>query len=196
MPTSKRLFCLLQLCALVPASLCQAQAPSIFVDGVVPLFSKANGNNSIQPGSWISVYGSNLASGTTAWNGDFPTSLSGTSVKVNGKPAYLWFVSTGQINFQAPDDTATGPVYVEVTTAKGTALATVTLARFAPAFSLLDATHVTGIILRPNGSGTNGGGTYDILGPTGNSLGYPTVAAGSPRPDRVPGFRTARGRPR
>jgi len=89
MPTSKRLFCLLQLCALVPASLCQAQTPSIFVDGVVPLFSKANGNNSIQPGSWISVYGSNLASGTTVWNGDFPTSLSGTSVKVNGKPAYL-----------------------------------------------------------------------------------------------------------
>lgn len=35
---------------------------------------------------------------------------------------------------------------------------------------------MTGIILRPDGSGTYGG-SYDILGPTGNSLGYPTVAA-------------------
>lgn len=33
------------------------------------------------------------------------------------------------------------------------------------------------IILRANGSGAYGGGTYDILGPTGSSLGYATVAA-------------------
>jgi uncharacterized protein (TIGR03437 family) len=36
---------------------------------------------------------------------------------------------------------------------------------------------VTGIILRSNGSGAYGGGGYDIVGPTGTSLGYPTVAA-------------------
>jgi hypothetical protein len=42
---------------------------------------------------------------------------------------------------------------------------------------LLDAKHVAGIIPRSNGSGAYGGGTYDILGPTGTSLGYPTVAA-------------------
>jgi uncharacterized protein (TIGR03437 family) len=42
---------------------------------------------------------------------------------------------------------------------------------------LFDSKHVTGIILRPNGSGSQGGGTYDLLGPTGNSLGFPTVAA-------------------
>jgi uncharacterized protein (TIGR03437 family) len=53
----------------------------------------------------------------------------------------------------------------------------VTLAPFAPAFLLLDSKHVAGIILRSNGSGAYGGGTYDILGPTGNSLGYATVAA-------------------
>jgi uncharacterized protein (TIGR03437 family) len=53
----------------------------------------------------------------------------------------------------------------------------VTLAQFAPSFLLLDSDHVAGIILRPNGSGAYGGGTYDILGPTGNSLGYATVAA-------------------
>jgi uncharacterized protein (TIGR03437 family) len=32
-------------------------------------------------------------------------------------------------------------------------------------------------MLRSDGSGAYGGGTYDIIGPTGNSLGYPTVAA-------------------
>jgi uncharacterized protein (TIGR03437 family) len=36
---------------------------------------------------------------------------------------------------------------------------------------------VTGIILRSNNSGAYGGGTYDIIGPTGTSLGYSTVAA-------------------
>jgi uncharacterized protein (TIGR03437 family) len=54
----------------------------------------------------------------------------------------------------------------------------VTLTTFgAPSFLLLDNTHVAGIILRSNGSGAYGGGTYDIIGPTGKSLGYPTVAA-------------------
>src|SRR5450755_1436349 len=59
------------------------------------------------------------------------------------------------------------------------ASSTVTLAQFAPAFSLLDAHHVAGIITRTDGSGAYGSGTYDILGPTGSSLGYATVAAKS-----------------
>ena len=42
---------------------------------------------------------------------------------------------------------------------------------------MLDSKHVTGIIVRSDGSGAEGGGTYDIIGPTGSSLGYPTVAA-------------------
>ena len=36
---------------------------------------------------------------------------------------------------------------------------------------------MAGIIVRSDGSGAYGGGTYDIIGPTGTSLGYPTVAA-------------------
>jgi uncharacterized protein (TIGR03437 family) len=104
------------------------------------------------------------------WTGNFPTSLNGTSVKINGKPAYISLVSPGQINLQAPDDTVTGSVPVVVTTAKGSATSTVTLAPFAPSFVLLDSKHVAGIILKPDG-------TYNVLGPTGSSLGYATVAA-------------------
>jgi uncharacterized protein (TIGR03437 family) len=150
------------------------QAPYISPGGVVPLDSTAS---TIQPGEWVSIWGNNLASGTTIWNGNFPISLGGTSVEINGKAAYLWFVSAGQINLQAPDDTATGTVLVVVTTAGGSATSTVTLGQFGPSFSLLDTSHVAGIILRSNGSGAYGGGTYDILGPTGTSLGYQTVAA-------------------
>jgi uncharacterized protein (TIGR03437 family) len=149
-------------------------APSIAPNGIVPLFSSSN---TIQPNSWISIYGSNLASGTVSSNGAFPTTLGGTSVTVNNKAAYAWFVSPVQINLQAPDDTATGIVNVVVTTPTGTAASTVTLAQFAPSFSLLDGKNVAGIILRSDGSGVYGGGTYDIIGPGGASLGYKTVAA-------------------
>jgi len=149
-------------------------APLISPGGIVPLDSTAS---TIQPGEWVSIWGSNLASETAAWSGNFPTSLGSTSVKINGKAAYLSFVSPGQINLQAPDDSATGPVPVVVTSASGSATSTVTLGQFAPSFALLDTRHVAGIIPRSDGSGAYGGGTYDILGPTGSSLGYPTVAA-------------------
>jgi uncharacterized protein (TIGR03437 family) len=99
------------------------------------------------------------------------------TVKINGKPAYVWFASAVQINAQAPDDTGRGTVPVEVTTASGTATSTVTLASYGPSFMLLDARHVTGIIPRSNGTGAFGSGAYDIVGPTGSSLGYQTVAA-------------------
>ncbi|MGO9094620.1 MAG: kelch repeat-containing protein [Bryobacteraceae bacterium] len=151
-----------------------AAAPSISPGGVVPVDSTVA---TIQPGEWISIYGANFASSTVTWNGNFPQSLGGASVTIDGKAAYLWYVGPGQINAQAPDDTALGPVQVAVTTPGGTASATVTLAQFAPSFLLFDGKHVAGIILRPNGSGAYGGGAYDVLGPTGTSLGYPTVAA-------------------
>lgn len=149
-------------------------SPGISPAGIVPVYSTAS---TIQPGSWVSIYGKNLAVSTATWDGKFPTSLGGTSVTINGKPAYLWYVSPGQINLQAPMDTASGPVPVVVTTPYGASSSTVTLASAAPSFSLLDGKHVAGIILRQDGSGNYGGGTYDILGPTGNSLGYSTMAA-------------------
>ncbi|MGA3242897.1 MAG: IPT/TIG domain-containing protein [Bryobacteraceae bacterium] len=148
--------------------------PTVNAGGVVPLYSSAN---TIQPGSWVSIFGSNLAASATTWNGDFPTSLGGTSVTIDNRPAYLWYVSPGQINLQAPDDSATGSVSVVVTTGAGSVTSSVTLGEFGPSFSLLDGKHVTGIILRSDGSGAYGGGTYDIVGPTGTSLGYKTVAA-------------------
>jgi uncharacterized protein (TIGR03437 family) len=158
---------------LSPAS--GGSSPTIGAGGILPHDSRTAA--AIQPGSWVDIYGTNLASGTATWNGDFPVSLGGASVTVNNKPAYLSYASPTQINIQAPDDTATGMVNVTVTSGGATATSTVNLAQFGPSFSLLDGTHVAAIILRSDGSGTYGGGYYDIVGPTGTSLGYKTVAA-------------------
>jgi uncharacterized protein (TIGR03437 family) len=154
-------------------------APAISPGGVVPLYGTSS---SIQPGSWISIYGTNLITGSVPenWGGDYPTELGGTSVTINNKPAYLSYAAPTLINLQAPDDDTRGPVSVKVTNPNGSATATVTLAAQSPSFSLLaDGKHVAGIIVRPDGSGAYGNGpnSYDILGPTGISFGYKTVAA-------------------
>jgi uncharacterized protein (TIGR03437 family) len=146
-----------------------AAPPVIPTAGVVP--------GTAEPGEWVSIYGTNLAGVPTTWTGNFPISLGGTSVMIGGKAAYLSYVSPGQINLQVPNVTATGAVPVVVTTGGGSATSTVKLAQFGPSFFTLDGSHVAGIILRSDGSGAYGGGTYDIVGPTGTSLGYQTVAA-------------------
>jgi uncharacterized protein (TIGR03437 family) len=133
--------------------------------------------NTVAPGEWVSIYGQNLAGSTLAWDGTFPTSLGGTSVTIDGKSAFLSYVSPGQINVQVPDDGKTGPVPVVVMSAAGIATSEVQLAPVSPSFPLLDSKHAAAIIIRSDGSGAYGGGTYDIVGPTGTSLGYPTFAA-------------------
>jgi uncharacterized protein (TIGR03437 family) len=152
-------------------------AVSITPGGVVPIYSSAT---TIQAGEWISIYGNNLATAVKIWNGDFPTTLGGTTVTIDNKPAFINFVAPTQIDVQAPDDTAMGTVPVVVTTPTGSATSTVTLGQFGPSFNLIGASrYVAGIVVRNDGSGQQGGGTYDFIGPTGNSLGFPTSAVKS-----------------
>ena len=140
----------------VPASL----RPS----GVVPVYSS---KPRIYPGSWVSVYGDNLANATTLWNGDFPTSLGGVTATVNGKPAYLWFVSPNQINLQFPDDPKRGCVDFRLNTPNGLVSIQVELSGVGPSLSLLDSKYAAAII--PNASGAYGTGAnaYDIAGAPG-----------------------------
>ena len=99
-------------------------APTIgATNSVVPSFLGSAGFSS---NTYIEIYGSNLSATTRTWSGsDFtgstaPTSLDGVSVTVNGKAAFVYFVSPGQININTPDDTATGPVAIQVKTSVGT----------------------------------------------------------------------------
>lgn len=72
-------------------------------------------------GSWLEIYGSNLAADSRSWGGaDFkgntaPTVLDGVSVSINGVPAAVNFISSGQVNVLAPADPTTGPVNVTLT---------------------------------------------------------------------------------
>src|SRR5260221_2699508 len=93
----------------------------------------------IQAGSWVAIYGSNLANTTADWtglinNGQLPVSVAGVSVTMVGKPAYVNFVSPGQINVQAPS-AASGDVQVMVTNnGVSSAPAKLHLQHAAPAF--------------------------------------------------------------
>jgi uncharacterized protein (TIGR03437 family) len=136
--------------------------PTINSGGVVPINSSST---TVEPGSWISIYGTNFAAATSTWNGDFPQSLGGLSVTIDSQPAYLWLVSPTQINLQVPDDSKTGQVAVAVTTSGGTANSTVTLGPYGPSFSLLNNKYATAIVVT-SGAGNSGAG-YDIIGPTG-----------------------------
>jgi uncharacterized protein (TIGR03437 family) len=85
------------------------------------------------PGSYLEIKGSNLADPTdprvtnggqwasTDFNGlNAPTVLDGISVSIDGKPAFVSYISPEQINVQAPQDTATGSVAIMVTNCKAT----------------------------------------------------------------------------
>jgi uncharacterized protein (TIGR03437 family) len=94
--------------------------------------------------TWVSVMGSNLAARTRLWGGaDFsgnklPTQLDSVSVKFNGKPGYVYYISPSQINVLAPDDSALGSVTIEVTNALGTASFSAERKNLAPAFFMFD----------------------------------------------------------
>lgn len=98
----------------------------------------ASGGPAATPHSFVTVVGQNLATTTTTWDNFFPDpqtlpiDVAGVRVRVNGRDAYPYFVSPGQINFVTPNDTARGTVPVEVITARGSAYTTLTLADYAP----------------------------------------------------------------
>lgn len=96
-------------------------APSIASGGIITA-SDFGALPAATEGSWIEIYGSNLGpSAPYLWEGsDFqgnnaPTSLQGVSVTVNNIPAYVSFVSSGQVNVQVPSGAGTGPATVLLT---------------------------------------------------------------------------------
>jgi uncharacterized protein (TIGR03437 family) len=99
--------------------------PAVGSGGIVSA-SAFGGFTSVSPGSWIEIYGSNLASDARSWeSSDFngasaPTSLDGTSVSVGGRAAFIDFISPGQVNALIPSNVATGPQQLTLKTAGGT----------------------------------------------------------------------------
>ncbi len=95
----------------------------------------------LAPNSIVSTFGTNLANQTVAAPGAaLPENLSDTTVTVMDakgvtRPASLYFVSTGQVNFVVPNGTGPGPAVFTVTNSNGVqSLGTVDIAPVAPAF--------------------------------------------------------------
>jgi uncharacterized protein (TIGR03437 family) len=115
-----------QLVTTPPPYSCSTKPTITFIDSA----SGYGGYSYFTSGSWLEIKGTNLvnpadprltaASNPGQWTGaDFnglnaPTVLDNISVTINGKPAFVWYLSPTQLNVQAPDDTATGNVAITV----------------------------------------------------------------------------------
>ena len=105
--------------------------------------SVANGASylpGISQGAWTTIFGTSLSGTTRIWTGaDFngnnlPTQLDQVSVTIDGKPAYVYYISPTQLNVLSPASAAQGPVPVQVTYAgKASNTLNATQAAFAPA---------------------------------------------------------------
>ncbi len=134
---------------------------------VISSVNTAAGNAEISQNAWMEIKGVNLAPASVGngadWSsapelgqGKLPTQLNGVSVTVNGKPAFIYFVSVGQVNALSPLDSATGDVSVVVTNG-GVASApfTVKLRGASPSFlrfgatNYIAATHADAALLGP-----------------------------------------------
>jgi uncharacterized protein (TIGR03437 family) len=108
--------------------------PSVNSGGVLTA-SAFGGFNSVAPGSWIEIYGNDLSFSNRSWTtADFtgggltaPTTLDGVTVTIGGQPAYIDYISGGQLNVQVPYSVAPGLQQLSVTTAAGAALQTTTV---------------------------------------------------------------------
>jgi uncharacterized protein (TIGR03437 family) len=107
------------------------------VTGVV---NAAGGQPGVASGAFVSIYGSNFTPlpyddwSKSITNGQLPKQLDGISVTIGGKPAYVYAVTPGQINVQAPD-VGNGPVQVVVTTGGGSSAPFATTSQlYSPAF--------------------------------------------------------------
>jgi uncharacterized protein (TIGR03437 family) len=103
-----------------------AAAPAVTSGGIA---NAASGVAGLAPEAWITIYGTNLATATRTLtdsdlvNNQIPTTLGGVSVQINGKAAYMYYISPTQINVLSPPDTNLGSVPVLVTNAAGTSTA-------------------------------------------------------------------------
>jgi len=101
-----------------------AQLPVVNIGGVVT--ASAFGEfPAAAPGTFIEIYGLNLAPDTAYWSNDFvgnraPTSLEGTSVTIGGQPAFISYVNSDQVNALVPSNVGPGSQQLTVTTWAGT----------------------------------------------------------------------------
>jgi uncharacterized protein (TIGR03437 family) len=131
----------------------------------ISLVANAEGDApTIAPNTWVEIKGSGLSlpSDSRIWqtadfkNNQMPTQLDSISATVNGKAAFVYYISPAQLNILTPPDAMAGPVQIQVTN-NGTTTASVTAQAqpLSPSFFVfnggpyLAATHTNGSYLGP-----------------------------------------------
>ncbi len=94
-------------------------APKSLHEGVVSNTS-FGGSSSVAPGTWVEIYGADLAGASRQWsNSDFTggkasTSLDGVRVVIGGQDAFVAYISPSQVNAQVPSNVGLGQQQVTV----------------------------------------------------------------------------------
>lgn len=171
-------------------------APAVFANGTVngaSFASATSANGAIAPGAIVSIFGSNLASGTArAVLIPLQTTLLDTTVFMNGVPVPLYYVANGQVNAQVPYEIQAGNVFVQVNRGGQSSLVqTVQAATVSPGIFTLNSSGTgDGAFLHANYqavSATNPaqGGETILIYATGLGATTPAVATGAGAPTTV-----------
>jgi uncharacterized protein (TIGR03437 family) len=130
----------------------------------------------IAPNTWVSIYGTNLSppGDSRIWlgpdfvNNQLPTQLDGVGVTVNGKSAYVSYISPLQVNVLTPPDPMLGAVQVQLTNGSAASAAfTVQAQSASPGFFVFNGGPYV-VALHAN---------YSFVGPTTLYPGQTTPAA-------------------
>ncbi len=154
------------------AAFASLAASNLFSPAAITLVANAEGENpAIAPNTWVEIKGVNLApvgfsspdcAPGYCWqlsdfvNNKMPTQLDQVSVTVNGKSAYVYYISPTQLNILTPPDALAGKAQVQVTNngTPGTPF-TVQAQSLSPSFFVFNggpyvaATHSNGSYLGP-----------------------------------------------
>ena len=157
-----------------PVSIPIGPAPKFVAEGFVSA-ANAAGGNALAQRSIGSIYGANLASLTAVADllPPLPFTLGGATLSIGGNILPLFFVSPGQINFQVPFLSVSGPTTVPMTITQGSLSSTVNV-RIQP---------VAPALFTANAQGTGQGsvliaGTASLAAPDGAFPGSRPVKPG------------------
>jgi uncharacterized protein (TIGR03437 family) len=139
------------------------------VTGVV---SGASFQAGIAPNSWVTIRGSNLSPQTDVWDhaiiaGELPTTVDNVTVTIDGRPVYVEYISTTQINVLTPPDLSTGVLQVVVTTPAGPS---------AP-FSVLSSTYMPAFFIWPSNQPVATHADFSLAAKAGTFAGATTIPA-------------------
>jgi uncharacterized protein (TIGR03437 family) len=152
-----------------------ASAAAFADNDVVPVTVSAASyeTTAIAPDSIVATFGTKLATGTFVGEDSdsgtagvqLPTTLGGTTVRINGQAAGLLFVSPNQINFVIPSNATSGTATVQITSGDGTVSTGATqISQVAPS------------IFSGNADGQGVPAAYLVRAATDGSLSYESVS--------------------